>query len=255
MKSMAAAKLVYKFFALGGLTLCLWAVSARTKEPAEDTFIPVVITDQLPTKDGIIPVLISCGQARLSLPNRIEEFRCTLKNNTNLNITAANAPYSVVFEKDGATTKDTTNSIVETLIHADFKGESKMIGPGEEFSFGPPGPITYQSGEIIKSVEIIIDYIQFENGGKVGPDKQGSRIINAMRAGATKYKSWVKHQYNVHRRSLTALASDIANDNSVLDGLTDQNEQVGAGEYRRKFQKQMRSRGAADIKRLLESKQ
>lgn len=252
MKNIATAKLLYRVLALGGLSLCLWAVSAQT-EQQQDKFIPVVITDQLPAKGGVIPVYLSCGQARLSSANTIEEFRCTLKNNTNLNITAATVPYSVVIEKDGSTTKDTTNATVETLIHPDFRGENKMYGPGDEFSVGPPGPINYQSGEIIKSVEIIIDYVQFENGAKLGPDKEGSRIINAMRAGAKKYKSWVKQQYNVHGRSLTALASDIANDNSAIAGLTDQNEQVGASEYRRKFQKQMGSRGAADIKRLLES--
>lgn len=253
MKNIAAAKLFYRFLLLGGLSLCLWAVSARTKEAMQDTFVPVGITDQLPAKDGIIPVLISCGQARLSSPNQLEEFRCTLKNYTNLSITAANTPYSVVIEKDGSTTRHTTNSIVETSIHSDFKGENKKIGPGDEISIGPPGPVSYQSGEIIKSVEIRIDFIQFENGAQLGPDQEGSRIINAMRAGAKKYKSWLKQQYNVQGRSLTALASEIAADDSLPPALTDQNEQVGAKEYRRKFQKLIGSRGAADVKRVLES--
>src|SRR2546423_7085827 len=90
MKLIITYKLLYKLLVLAGLSLCLWAVSARTKSQQDDRFIPVVITDQLPARDGVIPVYFVCGQARLSSPNRIEEFQCTFKNNTNLNITAAN---------------------------------------------------------------------------------------------------------------------------------------------------------------------
>src|SRR6267142_2481642 len=100
MRDLITYKLLYKLFVLGGLSLCLWAVSARTKIPQQvDRFVPVVITEQLEAKNGVIPVYIYCGQARLTAPNRLEEFECALKNNTNLNITAANAIYSVVLEQ------------------------------------------------------------------------------------------------------------------------------------------------------------
>lgn len=255
MKNIAAAKLLYRFLILGGLSLCLWGVSARTKEQTQGKSIPIVITDQLSVKAGVIPVYLSCGQVTLSSENTVESFRCKLKNNTSLFITALNAPYSVVLERNGSITKETTNSVVETLIHSDFKDENKMIGPGQEFSFGPPGPISYGNGEIIKSVEIAIDYIQFENGETLGPDKEGSRIVNAMRTGAKKYKRWVQQQYDVHGRSLTALAPDIEDNNAALAGLTDENEKVGATEYRRKLRKLMSNHGPADIKKLLESNQ
>ena len=91
MKNIITYKLLYKFFALAGLSLCLWAVSAGTKGQQQDQFIPVVITEQLEAKNGVIPVYVYCGQARLTAPNRLEEFQCTLKNNTNQNIMAANA--------------------------------------------------------------------------------------------------------------------------------------------------------------------
>src|SRR5437016_13056732 len=121
MKNIITAKLVYKLFALAGLSLCLWAVSARTKSQQEDRFIPVVITDQLPATDGVIPVYLYCGQARLSAPNRLEEFQCTLKNHTDRNITAANAIYSIVIDQNGSSTRDTVNSTMQMLIHPDFR--------------------------------------------------------------------------------------------------------------------------------------
>src|SRR6266850_1585972 len=105
MRNLITLRLLYKLFVLGGLSLCLWAVSARTNSPQQvDQFIPVVITEQLEAKNGAIPVDIRCGQARLTAPNRLEEFQCTFKNNTKLNITSANAIYSVMLEQNGVFT-------------------------------------------------------------------------------------------------------------------------------------------------------
>src|SRR5882724_5228590 len=127
MKTFITSKLVFKILALGGLSICLWAVSARTRSQQEDQFLSVVITDQLPARDGVIPVYLYCGQARLSAPNRVEEFQCSFKNNTNRNITAANVIYSIVLDHNGSSTKDTSNSTVEALVHPDFKVTSKLI--------------------------------------------------------------------------------------------------------------------------------
>jgi hypothetical protein len=247
MRNIATAKLLYRVLALGGLSLCLWAVSARTKE-LQDTFIPVVITDQLPTRAGIIPIFLSCGQARLSAANRIEEFRCTFKNNTSLNITAANTIYTIVLDNNGSSASDTNNLTIETLVHPDFRTTSKLIGPGDETEVGPPGPITYSNGAVVKAVQISIDYVQFENGTSLGPDKEGSRIVNAMRAGAQKYKRWLKAQYALRSQSVTALAADIEANESVA---ADVNEQLGAREYRRRFQKLLQTGETAEIKKAL----
>src|SRR6266487_2498578 len=153
MRYLITYKLLYKFFVLVGLSLCLWAVSARTTKSTQqvDQFIPVKINEQLSAKDGVIPVEIRCGQARLTAPNRLEEFQCTLKNNTNAKITAANVIYSIVLEQNGSLTKDTVSSTVEALVHTDFKGTSKLIGPNDESAVGPPGPISYENS-VIKGV-------------------------------------------------------------------------------------------------------
>lgn len=255
MKNIITAKLVYKLFALAGLSLCLWAVSARTKSQQEDRFIPVVITDQLPAKDGVIPVYLSCGQARLSAPNRLEEFHCTLKNNTNLKVTAVNAIYSILIEQNGSTSKDTVNYTIERFVHADFSATNKLMAPSEETDIGPPGPISYKN-DFIVGVEISIDYVEFENNTSLGPDKEGSRIIRAMRVGAQKYKSWLKVRYKTRGGSIAAVASDIETSQSLPAELqlTDFNEQQGAIAYRRRLEKLIQTSGPAEAKRLLDSK-
>lgn len=254
MKSIVTARLLYKLFALAGLSLCLWAVSARTKKQQQDTFIPVVITDQLPSRAGIIPVFLSCGQARLSAANRIEEFRCTFKNNTSLNITAANTIYTIVLDTNGSPASDANNLTIETLVHPDFRTTSKLIGPGDETDVGPPGPITYANGAVVTAVQVSIDYVQFENGTSLGPDKEGSRIVKAMQVGAQKYKRWLKAQYALRSQSVNALAADIeANESVPTDGQGDVNEQLGAREYRRRFQKLLQTGETTEIKKVLAS--
>ena len=257
MRNLITYKLLYKFFVLAGLSLCLWAVSARSTKSTQqaDQFIPVVITAQLDTENSVIPVDLRCGQARLTAPNRLEEFQCTLKNNTNLNITAANAIYSIVLEQNGSLTRDTVSSTVEAAIHSDFRGTNKLIGPGDESAVGPPGPISYASGITVKSVEIAIDYVEFENGTTLGSDRQGSHIIKGMRAGAAKYREWLKLRYKLGGRSVALISSDVEGDQSLPSELrfADPNEEQGAIAYRSRLRRLFQTRGAGDVKKLLDS--
>lgn len=256
MKVILGNKLMYRILLLSGLLLCLWAVSTGRKNPQQtDTFIPVVITEQLAAKDGIIPVEVRCGQARLTAPNRLEEFQCSFKNNTTLNITAANAILSVVIEQNGVLTRDTTSRTVQAAIHPDFRGTNKLIGPGDESSLAPPGPITYTSGIIVKSVEISMDFVEFENETTLGRNYQGSRIIKAMRVGAAKYREWLKLRYTRGDRSFASISSEVEGDQSLTSELqfADPNEEQGAIGYRSLLRNLFRTRGAGDVKKLLDS--
>lgn len=256
MRESITYKLIYRLLVLVGLSLCLWAVSARTKSQQQvDQFIPVVITEQLEAKNGVVPVDIRCGQARLTAPNRLEEFQCSFKNNTNLNITAANAIYSIVLDQNGSVSRDTYSRTAETLVHPDFSATSKRIGPGDESDLGPPGPISYTSGVIVKGVEISIDFVEFENGTTLGPDKQGSSIIKAMRAGAGKYREWIKRQYKLAGSSVAAISSDIESDQSLPGDLrfADPNEELGARGYQIRLRKLLHNGRASDVKKLLDS--
>ena len=235
--------------------MCLWAEPTHAITQAQDQFIPVVITDQLPARDGVIPVYLFCGQARLSKPNQLDEFHCAFKNHTNQNITAANIIYSIVIDRNGSTIKDSMNSTVTALVHPDFRATSKLIGPGEDCAVGPPGPISYTSGAVIKGVEISIDYVEFEDGMSLGPDKEGSRIIKAMRTGARKYRTWLKLRYKDPGESVAAMASDLEREKPLPAELefADASKQLGANEYRRRLQKIFQTKGASETRRLLDS--
>jgi hypothetical protein len=246
---------MYRVLLLSGLLLCLWAVSTGRKSARQtDIFIPVVVTEQLQPNNGVIPVDLRCGTARLSTPNRLEEFHCSLKNNTHLNITAANAIYSIVLENNGSISRDTVSSVVEARVHKDFRGTNKLIRPNDESTVGPPGPIFYPNG-VIRSIEIAIDYVEFENGTSLGPDRQGSRIIRAMRAGAEKYKQWLKLRYRQTGDLDRTMSSEIETNQMLPKELefSNPNEQQGAIAYRSRFRSLYQERGAAEVKKLLDS--
>lgn len=247
-------KLVYRLLILAALSLCLWSVSARTRNSQpQDEFIPVTITERLEAKNGLIPADLRCGMARLSAPNQLEEFRCVLKNNTQANITAANSVYTIVYEQKGSLFRDSFSSVSEAFVHKDFKGTNKLIEPGNETSFGPPGPISY-ADSVIKSVEIAIDYVEFEDGSTLGPDKQGSRIIKAMRAGAERYRQWLK--VRTQSGNYIETISSVIETNQTLPSelrFTDPSEEQGANAYRSRLRKLYQNRGPAEVKKLLDS--
>ena len=246
-------KLVYRLLILAGLSLCLWAVPARTTSQQKDQFIPVVISKQLEAKNGSIPADIRCGTARLSAPDQLEEFRCVLKNNTQANITAAHTLYTIVYEQDGSIYRDSFSSVAEAFVHKDFKGTNKLIGPGNDTSFGPPGPISYKNA-VIKGVEITIDYVEFEDGSSLGPDKQGSRIVEAMRAGAERYKQWLKAQTRQSANYIDTISSAIETTSLPSElRFTDVNEEQGANAYRNRLRKLYQNRGPVEVKKLLDS--
>ena len=232
-----------------------WAVSARTNNlQRKDEFIPVVITEHLEAKNGLIPADLRCGTARLSTANQLEEFRCVLKNNTQASITAASTIYTIVYEQNGSLFKDSFSSVAEAFVHKDFKGTNKLIEPGNETSFGPPGPISYADG-VIKSVEIAIDYVEFEDGSTLGPDKKGSRIIEAMRAGAERYREWLKVRTRQSHNYVDTISSAVEMNQSLPSELrfTDPGEEQGANAYRSRLRKLYQNRGPAEVKKLLDS--
>ena len=247
-------KLVYRLLILASLSLCLWAVSARTKNSQQkDQFIPVVITNQLEAKNGLIPADLRCGTVRLSAPDQLEEFRCVLKNNTQANITAALTNYTIVYEQNGSLFRDSFASVAEAFVHKDFKGTNKLIGPGNETSFGPPGPISYKNA-VIKGVEIAIDYVEFEDGSSLGPDKQGSRTVQAMRAGAERYRQWLKVKTQQSANYLDTISSAVETKSLPSElRLTDVNEEQGANAYRYRLRRVYQTRGPVEVKKLLDS--
>ena len=203
--------------------------------------LPITIKQLQPENNTNVELL--CGTASITPPNILNEFHCTLKNDTHKSITAANIIYSTVLEEAGQETRDSRNHILTTYIHPDFYEKEKNILPGRSTSFRPAGVFTYHNA-VIKGVEAYIDYVEFEDNTSMGPDKEGSRIINDFREGAVKYKSWLARESK--QKSIETIIQSVQRDEGLElpeIGLNNISQKEGARRYAIGYEKSIKTVG------------
>jgi hypothetical protein len=189
---------------------------AQNTQHTEDLQLPVVIT-QMETENGVIPVELRCEMALLSAPDTLKDIPCALKNNTNQRISAAVITFSVTVEKDNTVIADSNVLSIETFVHPDIRAEhgNNLVGPGKEHPVRPQ-PISYEGG-LIKGVTMQVDYVEFEDKTRSGPDRTGSRSLAEIREGAMKYKAWLVKKYNEGGRQLAAIIPLLHQDQPAPD--------------------------------------
>lgn len=207
---------------LGATAIATTKLKTRYNQNAKQNIglqVPIV-AKQLPTENGVIPVELQCGTARLTAPNTLESFSCIVKNNTSKNITAASTAYTIVVENNGKESGDTGFLTLETFIHPDLADIHKAIPPRGERTIEPGGPVSYEYGNpIIKRVELKIDYVEFEDKTSLGPNEMGSQIIALFRDGAAKYRDWLVQKYIENGRSIDAIAPLLQKSQPIPDVL------------------------------------
>jgi hypothetical protein len=204
---------------------------------------------QIQVGDGGIPVELLCGTASVTTPNRLNEFICTLKNNTGKNIVGANVAYSIVFAQNGKEFKDTRFHTLVTSIDPDFYEKTKSILPGGASVIRPAGAITYE-GAVIKGVEVYIDYIEFEDNTSLGPNENGSQYIKDFRDGASKLKKWLAEKYK--KESIDAAIRVLQGNQPLPElGFSNIHQEYGAKFYRRRLRKMYETRGRAEVQKHL----
>lgn len=250
-------RLFSKFTVLTLLSIFLWSFSHRAAStPSRQAQVMEVVARQLPQRDGLIPVELTCGFATLSAPNIVNNFSCELKNNSNRNIKAANVIYTIQYEENGISKATSYNSTIDTRLHPDSANTARMIGPGEKSSsVGPPGQVSSGSSTIIKGIEIAIDFVEFEDSSVLGPDREGSNIINSMRVGAKKYQTWLRSEYERNRHSVDAILPSLNDDGDIPSSLktTNSYEELGANAYRSRLRRMHRTKGKAEVEKILRS--
>jgi len=249
-------RLLSKFTVLMLLSVFLWSFShGEAPAPSGQAQVIEVIARQLPEREGLIPVELRCGYATLSAPNILENFTCKLRNNSSRSLTAASVVYTIQYEEKGVSKASSYDSTIDTRLNPDFANTTKMIGPGEESSsVGPPGPVSSGSATIIKGIEIAIDFVEFEDSSVLGPDREGSNIINGMRLGAKKYRTWLRSEYERNRRSVDAIVPLLDGENISSDVQTANSyEELGAQQYRSRLRKMHRTKGKAEVEKILSS--
>src|SRR6476619_2862002 len=117
MSNAASYRLVGKLGVLVLLSIFLWKFSGSAAIPQEKDRVVPINVNQLRNDSGSIPVELVCGNVRSSAPNILDSFTCTLKNNTEKRISAANAIYSVVIEREGLEERESYDSTIDSIFH------------------------------------------------------------------------------------------------------------------------------------------
>jgi hypothetical protein len=211
--------------------------------------LPVTVKQLQPENNHNVEML--CGTASVTPPNILNGFECTLKNNTQKSITAANIIYATVLEEAGRETKDSRNQILLTNFHPDFYDKEKNIVPGGSNTFRPAGVFTYHNA-VIKAIEVYIDYVEFEDSTSMGPDVEGSKQIEDFRAGAVKYKSWLAKESK--QKSIDTLIQSAQSDEELQKpeiGLDNITQKEGARRYGMALRKLYKQRGPTEVQKYL----
>ena len=211
--------------------------------------LPVSVKQLQPDNSHNVELL--CGTANVTSPNILNGFECTLKNNTQKSITAANIIYATVIEEAGRETKDSRNQILLTNFHPDFYDKEKNIVPGGSNLFRPAGVFTYHNA-VIKGIEVYIDYVEFEDGTSMGPDVEGSKLIKDFRAGAVKYKSWLAKESK--QKPIDTLIQSAQSDEELQKPEIDLNnvtQKEGARRYAIALRKLYKQRGPTEVQKYL----
>lgn len=236
-----------KFFILCLLIACLWFFGKGTKSQNTAQFEKQlrVTANQLSRVNGVIPVELKCENAELSAPNALENLPCAIKNNTNNYITAVTVAISLVLDKEGTTSTDSSFLTIETFVHPDFREEHKnnLIPPRGERPIQDL-PVSYDNA-VIKGVMIQVDYVEFADNTTLGPNHAGSRIITDIRQGAAKYKNWLVQKYKQNGKSIDAIVPLLEPSQPFSEelGISNGDQQEGARIYRNYARRSYEAKG------------
>jgi len=236
---------------MGVAAVATTALQTRTNEDRNQVGLQLPITVKQLQPENNDNVELLCGTASITPPNILNGFECTLKNNTHKSITAANIIYSTVLQEAGLETKDSRNQTLITNFHPDFYEKEKNIMPGESNSFRPAGVFTYHNA-VIKGIEVYIDYVEFEDSTSMGPDVEGSKLIEDFRAGAVKYKSWLAKESK--QKSIETLIQSTQSDEELQKpeiGLNNITQKEGARRYGIGLRKLYKQRGPTEVQKYL----
>lgn len=228
--------------------------AAALKNRANAIAQPEVATKQLPRVSGVIPIEIRDAKASFPQENEMQDFNCIVKNNTDKEITSVVLLYKITtVNSSGQEVTDTFVLFRESYVHADVREAHhyRPLVPGEEYLFQSSGVTAFENARI-KRVEASIDYAEFEDKNKLGPDVKGSQIITQLREGAAQYKTWLGQKFKQMRSSVDAILPLLKERDLPKEiGLKSSHAEGGARVYRGHMLRVFESHGAHEAKKYL----
>jgi hypothetical protein len=209
------------------------------------------VVNQVPAKDGPIPLEILRPVLSSTAPNQIEDVSYVLRNNTSKGISAVVVKKSITYEEGGVPYTNSAYGTLDYALHPDIGG-AKLFAPGNETPMDSAGPLRFDDDVVVKEIRLQVDYVLFDDNTALGSGGQGEKNIGLMREGARKYKEWLVQRYNQSGKSLATILPLLQGRSAQEElGLTDINQSLGADRYRLHLLKTLQTRGPADVEKYV----
>jgi hypothetical protein len=208
---------------------------------------------QLPEDRGIIPVAIEGEKISVNPANGAMEALFAVKNNTGKNIDAITVAVTTRVEGNGSQSSPTAYITRNSLTHPDLRDmhHEGPLTPGQGWSFGTQ-PFETEAGDVLRSVTLQIDYVDFGDKMELGPNRYGSNIVIKARSGAAKYKAWLVRKYVENDRSVNAVLPLLGRGQPLPAELElGDHERSGARLYRDHLLKAYQRHGVGELEKYL----
>lgn len=229
-----------------------WRSTSMGLQSRETSNIKVIV-NQLPDKDGVVPIEIIQPRVVSSAPNMLDELSYYLRNNSGKPVLALAVIRTIDYEEAGKVYAHSVYSTIDAAFHPDLGG--KPFLPDSQMSMEGAGPVGFNGDVVIKHVTLTIDYISYANHAAYGAGGEGERRINSMREGARLYKHWLVQEYTRGGKSLVTILPQIQSLSLPERLKLDADQKMGADRYRLHLLSTFQKKGAADVENYLKQTQ
>jgi len=189
-------------------------------------------------------MLLRCDDAILATPTEVKEVTCYITNNSSKVVVAGGLSITYLLDDNGVSAPQSAVLSFDSLLQPDLLTEHPegVIPPGGQYRLRD---IPTTLDRPITAIIAFLDYIEFSDSTKEGPDKGSSQLINAQRVGARKYQQWLAKKYE-EKRSVETVVAFLNSDDDIPSELaiTDPNEAQGARIFRRQERRVYETKGA-----------
>jgi hypothetical protein len=237
---------------VAGVALAWRSTTIRSQSPEPATI--KVVTNQLPAKDGVIPIEIVQPTISSSAPNKLEDFIYIIRNNSARAIRAVAVSKTITYEEGGQLYITSRYSMMDFAFHPDM-GSARLFQPGTQASMEAGGPLSFSEGVVIKEITLKVDYASYDDNTAYGPGREGERRINAMRDGARKYKDWLGQNYIRGGKSLATILPLMQAPGLPEELKLSLDQTLGADRYRLYLLQTLQTKGTADVEKYFKQNQ
>ncbi|HMO81009.1 MAG TPA: hypothetical protein PKD24_09470 [Pyrinomonadaceae bacterium] len=208
---------------------------------------PVINVKQLEDGEGSIPVEIISPEVQFATASKITRISFGVRNNSDKEVRSFCLAYAVNVETKGKRNRDTFYYTIETLVHPHIRKSSGAFAPistGISRTVSDDSLLGFDGESKILSLDVWLDFVEFEDGASYGPNIRGERLISGIRGGANNYVFWLKNQYVMNPTIVESFASLL-----FLDDFPDSvntsssQERYGASIYRNQLRRIYRDGG------------